>query len=61
MKKNFDIPEMLSVKDVKEYLNLSQTTVYRLFRDSNFPSVKIGGIRRISKEDFLSWLENQKK
>jgi excisionase family DNA binding protein len=60
MKKNLFLPDMLSVKDVQSYLNLSSTTVYRLFNSDDFPTITIGGIKRIKKEDFHAWLERQK-
>lgn len=61
MKKIFDLPDMLSVKHVQEYLNISKSTVYRIFKDKSFPSVTIGGVKRIKKDDFLNWLESQKE
>jgi excisionase family DNA binding protein len=60
LKKIFELPEIMSVKDVQEYLNLSKTTVYRLFNEDDFPSMTIGSSKRVAKEDFLNWL-NQKK
>lgn len=60
MKKNIELPETLTVKDVKTYLNVSQNTAYRLFKDKNFPSFSVGGSKRVTKADFLNWLEQQK-
>lgn len=61
LKNIFDLPDMLSVKDVQQYLNISQGTAYRLFKDNSFPSISFGGVKRIKKDDFLQWLEQQKE
>lgn len=60
MKKNLDLPDIMTVKDVQDYLNLSKSTVYRLFNNKSFPSITIGGSKRIAKEDLFNWLNQQK-
>lgn len=47
--------------DVKELLDLSMNTIYRLFRKKNFPSFKIGNNFFIKKEDFEYWIDKQKR
>lgn len=52
---------VLNAKDIKEYLGVSETKVYELFRQTDFPTLRIGGRRLVKSEDFLSWLEEQKQ
>lgn len=52
---------VLNAKDIKEYLGISLTTVYEMFRDPTFPNFKIGGRKLVKSEDFMNWLDNQKE
>lgn len=55
-----DLPELMTVKEVREYLGCSNATVYDLIKQNNFPAFKIGNAFKIRKEDFISWINNQK-
>ncbi len=52
---------IMNAKDIKEYLGVSETKVYALLRQTDFPTLKIGGRRLVKTEDFLEWLEKQKQ
>lgn len=60
LQKNLELPQILRVKDVQVYLNISRPSAYRLFDKEDFPSFSIGGNKRVDKEDFLNWLDKQK-
>lgn len=47
----------LTVADVKDYLNISQTAAYTLTRRKDFPVCRLGSIIRIPKAAFLDWVD----
>lgn len=47
----------LTVADVKNYLNISQTAAYSLTRRRDFPVCRFGSIIRIPKDAFLAWVD----
>lgn len=52
---------LLNIKQLCEYLQISETTCYALVRRRDFPSVKIGGQYRIIEDKLNDWLEKQSK
>lgn len=60
LEKNFDLPPVLTAEDIQKYLNVSKSKAYGLFKEKGFPTIIIGGNKRVNKNDFLNWLENQK-
>lgn len=52
--------EILTLKEVAEYLKLAEKTAYRLAAEGKFPGFKVGGSWRFKREDVLSWIESQK-
>lgn len=55
---SFDqLPVMLQVKDVAAILSIGQNTAYELVRSGQIPSVRIGGIYRISKDALVDYIK----
>lgn len=54
------LPELISVKEMREYLGCSNQKAYELIRTKDFPVFKVGSTYRIRKEDFIAWVNNQK-
>ncbi len=52
--------EILTLKEVTEYLKLAEKTAYRLVADGKLPSFKVGGSWWFNKEDIGFWIEQQK-
>lgn len=52
--------EILTLKDVAEYLKLAEKTAYRLAAEGKLPGFKVGGSWRFKKTDIESWIHNQK-
>ena len=44
-----DLPDFLSVEDIKAYLGLGSSTVYELIRSKALASVRFGRVIRISR------------
>ena len=53
------LPLMLSVKDVKQVLNININAVYNLFHQESFPSINFNNRLIIQKEAFREWLNEQ--
>ena len=51
------MPDLLSPKQLAEYLQLSQRTVYRLLERGDVPGVKVGGQWRFRKATVDEWLD----
>ena len=52
--------EMLTVKDVANYLKLGPTTIYRLLNEGKIPAFKAGKQWRVRQEDLQRYIETQK-
>ncbi len=48
--------EILTVKQVAQYLQMDEHTVYRLARSGEIPSIKISGQWRFMKELIDKWI-----
>ena len=52
--------EILTLKELAEYLKLTEKTAYRLAAEGKLPGFKVGGSWRFKKADLEQWIENQK-
>ena len=55
-KSNEELPVTLTAKDVAGYLNISLTSGYNLMNSKGFPVLKFGKQLRVTRENFLNWL-----
>ncbi len=53
--------EILTLKDLSEYLKIAEKTLYGYANKGIVPGIKIGGSWRFRKTDIEEWLENQRK
>lgn len=49
--------QFMTISDVKEYLNISQSAAYELTHRKDFPVCRVGGSIRIPSEAFYKWVE----
>lgn len=55
-----ELPEIMTVSDVKEFLRIGKNQAYELVNKSDFPKISIlGRTIRISKIKFLEWLDKR--
>jgi excisionase family DNA binding protein len=54
-----DLPAILRMKDVQNFLGLSRPKTYELAHTKGFPVVKFGRAIRVPKSAFLRWLDSQ--
>ncbi len=52
--------EILTLKEVAEYLKLTEKTAYRLAAEGKLPGFKVGGSWRFKRTDLDTWIESQK-
>jgi excisionase family DNA binding protein len=50
----------MTVREVANYLNVNEKTVYRLAQRRELPSFKVAGAWRFKREDIDLWIERQK-
>jgi NitT/TauT family transport system substrate-binding protein len=49
--------QILTVQDLKEFLNISEATIYKWKRERGLPYIKIGRTLRFDKNNIIKWLE----
>lgn len=52
--------EILTLKELAEYLKLTEKTAYRLAAEGKLPGFKVGGSWRFRLEDVDDWINSQK-
>lgn len=51
--------EILTIKQVADYLKVTERTIYRLAAAKKIPAFKVGGTWRFSRADIDSWIKQQ--
>lgn len=59
MKKNGNKAQIMTLREVAQYLGLHVMTVYKLTREGRVPAAKIGGQWRFKRDVLDDWLETQ--
>jgi excisionase family DNA binding protein len=49
----------LTVREVAQYLNRSETTIYNMLNQGEIPGIKLGGKWIVRKEDLDSFLDDK--
>lgn len=52
--------EILTLKEIAEYLKLTEKTAYRLAAEGKLPGFKVGGSWRFKLADIEAWIEIKK-
>lgn len=52
--------KLLTVKEVAARLTISESSVYRLLKAGDLPSIKIGGALRFDEQDVEAYIERCK-
>jgi excisionase family DNA binding protein len=50
---------ILTLKEVSEYLKVTERTIYRLAAGKKMPAFKVGGSWRFKKTDIDQWIKSQ--
>lgn len=51
--------DILTIKEVSEYLKLAEKTTYRLAAEGKIPAFKVGGSWRFRKSEIDNWINEQ--
>lgn len=54
-----DVEQILTIKEVAEYLKVTERTIYRLSQAKKIPSFKVGGMWRYLRKDIDAWIARQ--
>lgn len=52
------ISDIMTIRDVADYLRLSEATIYQMARAGRIPALRMGRIWRFKKENIDHWIEN---
>jgi excisionase family DNA binding protein len=53
--------DIMTIREVAEYLKLTDKTAYRLAAEGKLPGFKVGGAWRFRKGDIDEWIEARKR
>lgn len=56
-----DNTDILTIKELANYLKLAEKTTYRLASDGKLPGFKVGGAWRFRKDEVNRWIAEQEK
>ncbi|KVQ84763.1 hypothetical protein WM24_21120 [Burkholderia ubonensis] len=51
--------EILTIKEVADFLKVTERTIYRLAAAKKIPAFKVGGTWRFSRADIDHWIRQQ--
>jgi len=54
-------PRIMTIEEVSKYLRLHKSTIYRMVRQGDIPSSKIGNQWRFRKDVIDSWISKKEK
>lgn len=52
--------ELVTIKEVAEFLKVAEKTIYRMAAEGKIPAYKVGGSWRFKHTEIEVWLEKQK-
>ena len=53
-------PDLITIKEVADFLQIAEKTVYRLAAEGKIPAFKVGGSWRFKRKEIVDWLEKQR-
>ena len=51
--------DIMTIKEVAEYLKVKEKTAYKLVAEGKIPGFKVGGSWRFRKEEIDAWIKRQ--
>ncbi|CAH0137594.1 hypothetical protein SRABI96_00396 [Peribacillus sp. Bi96] len=55
------LPELLTVEHVADYLNVSERTADEYMGNPDFPLIRLKRSKRVFRDDFFDWVQSKKK
>ena len=59
MDSSSDPAAIMTIKEVSDYLKVTERTIYRLAAGKQIPSFKVGGSWRFSRSEIDHWIKSQ--
>lgn len=53
--------DIMTMKQIAEYLKINDKTAYKLTSEGRIPGFKVGGAWRFRKSEINDWIRNQSK
>ena len=53
--------DILTIREVADYLKVTERTLYRLVQDGKLPAFKVGNSWRFRREDLERWISEQSR
>jgi excisionase family DNA binding protein len=53
--------DILTIREVADYLKVTQRTLYRLVQEGALPAFKVGNSWRFRREDLERWISEQSR
>ena len=53
--------DILTIREVADYLKVTERTLYRLVQEGKLPAVKVGNSWRFRREDLERWISEQSR
>ena len=53
--------EVMTIKDVAEYLDVHPMTIYKYVKQGKIPALKIGASWRVRKDSMKKWMEENEQ
>lgn len=57
MRRVEELPDVLTVQEAADFLQVSKEHVYAMIRREEMPFFKLGRLVRISKQEFIGWIQ----
>lgn len=52
-------PEIMTIREVAEYLRLTEKTAYRFALEGKIPGFKVGAAWRFRRDEIIKWTKSQ--
>lgn len=59
MDSSSDPSSIMTIKEVSDYLKVTERTIYRLAAGKQIPAFKVGGSWRFSRSEIDQWIKSQ--
>ncbi|MDF9392977.1 DNA-binding protein [Methylococcus capsulatus] len=56
-----NLEQAMTVRNLAEYLNVTEKTIYRLVQRGEIPGFKVAGAWRFQRADIDVWIDDQKR
>ena len=51
--------EILTIREVAEFLKVTERTIYKLAAEAKIPAFKVGGSWRFQRTDLIQWMNEK--